>query len=324
MQESTPFPNRQMDHKINKEYPEISVSARNGTPCLAWESLGIFLSCHREGGEKVDQTQPASLIGSPFPRVAEKPVLWVKDKGTHPPAKAHKAIVDLNTGRVFCITSKHYRLIRHETAIEQVEDAISRKGDLGDYRAFTEFYNAGGRMRRTYRFIEIGVEIAKGDVVNPELILLNSYDTAWPFMVLLGAFRIVCTNGLVVGQKFLHLRKRHLYEVGQINVAEEVGTALMRFNQQARQWKGWMGKMITPKAYGKVLGAMKLGIKAKEEVESKVFKEAHGFDSDDFPIITVWRFYNILTWHITHNAASLNHQVELEGRLRRACLRLMR
>jgi len=133
-----------MEKIINKQYPEISVSARNGTPCLAWESLGIFSFLSSEGGEKVDQIQPASLIGSPFPAVAEKPVLWVKDRDTHLPAEEHKAIVDLNTGRIFCITSKHYRLIRHETAIEQVEDAISKKGDLGDYIAFTEFYNAGG------------------------------------------------------------------------------------------------------------------------------------------------------------------------------------
>jgi hypothetical protein len=143
-------------------------------------------------------------------------------------------------------------------------------------------------------------------------------------MVLLGAFRIVCTNGLVVGQKFLHLRKRHLYEVGQINVAEEVGTALMRFNQQARQWKGWSEKKLTPKVYSKVLDTMNLGVKAKGEVESRVSMEADGFDPDGFPILTVWRFYNVLTWHITHNSVSLNHRVELEDRLRTAIIYLTR
>jgi hypothetical protein len=284
-----------MDHFFNKEYPEISVSARNGTPAWRGKVSGFFFPVIGREVRKWIRLRPASLIGSAFPRVAEKPVLWVKDKGIHPPAKEHKAIVDLNTGRVFCITSKHYRLIRHETAIEQVENAISRKGDLGDYRAFTAFYNAGGRMQRTYRFIEIGVEIAKGDMVNPELILLNSYDTAWPLMVLLGAFRIVCTNGLVVGQKFLHLRKRHIYEAGQINVAEEVGTALMRFNQQARQWKGWTEKKLTPRVYSKVLETMRLRIKGKEDVETRLFKQAERFDPDGFPILSAWEFYNALT-----------------------------
>ena len=263
------------------------------------------------------------MIASSFPNVAKMPVLWVKGQSTHP-AQEHQAIVDLDTGKVFCVASNHYKLIRHETAIEQVESAIARRRDLGEYTVLTEFYNYGGRMRRIYRFLERGVEISRGDVVSPELIVLNSYDAAWPFVVLLGAFRIVCTNGLVVGQKFLHLRKRHIYELGQINVVEEVGTALKRFNQQARQWKGLTEKKLTPRAYSKVLEAMKLGIKAREEVESRIFREADGIDPDGFPILTVWGFYNVLTWHISHNSVSLNHRVELEDRLRTAIIYLTR
>jgi len=263
------------------------------------------------------------MIASPFPNVAKMPVQWVKGQSTHP-AQEHQAIVDLDTGKVFCVASNHYKLIRHETAIEQVESAIARRRDLGEYTVLTEFYNYGGRMRRVYRFLERGVEISRGDVVSPELIVLNSYDAAWPFVVLLGAFRIVCTNGLVVGEKFLHLRKRHIYELGQINVAEEIGTALKRFNQQATEWKGWTEKKLTPKVYAKVLETMKFGIKAKVEVDNKVSNEAVGFDADGFPVLAVWGFYNILTSHITHNSVSLNHRVEMEGRLRAAISHLVR
>ena len=179
-------------------------------------------------------------------------------------------------------------------------------------------------MRRTYRFTEIGFEIRKGDVINPELHVFNSYDTSWPFIILLAAFRVICANGLVVCEEYLHLRKRHIYELGQINVVEEVGTALKRFNQQARQWKGLTEKKLTPRAYSKVLEAMRLGIKAREEVESRIFREADGIDPDGFPILTVWGFYNVLTWHISHNSVSLNHRVEMEGRLRAAISHLVR
>jgi hypothetical protein len=48
-------------------------------------------------------------------------------------------------------------------------------------------FNDGGRMRMKYLFPEIEVEIAKDDVVNPELQLFNSYDTTWPFTVILGS-----------------------------------------------------------------------------------------------------------------------------------------
>ena len=267
-------------------------------------------------------TQPAPLIGSPFPRVGEMPVLWANGKNAHP-ACEHKAIVDQDTGKVFCVTSKHYKFIQHESAIVQVEDALSKRRDFGDFSVLTEFYNDGGRMRRTHRFLEIASEVTKGDFVCPELHLFNSYDSEWPFVVLLGAFRIVCTNGLVVGQNLLYLRKRHMYELGEINVNEEVSTALKRFRLQVRHWKRWTGRHLTPRVYGMVLESMKLGIKARDEVEGEVFREAEGFDPDGFPILTLWGFYNILTGHVTHNAVSLNHEVGMQSRLRAATSHLM-
>ena len=81
-----------------------------------------------------------------------------------------------------------------------------------------------------YRFSEISTEITSRDTVNPELHLFNSYDTTWPLIVLIGAFRYVCANGLVVGEKYLHLRKRHVYHFDDMNLKEQVLTALIRFN----------------------------------------------------------------------------------------------
>jgi hypothetical protein len=315
------FPNRPMRTTFFKHESEISVSARNGTPCLAWENLGFFFGMKE--GESMANAQPVSLIASPFPKVGEMPVIWGKEKDTRL-AENHKAIVNLNSGKLYSIVSKDYRVIRHEEVIKEVEQAISDTIGLSNYEAITAFFNHGGRMRRTYRFKEIGVEVKKGDLINPELHLMNSYDKTWPFIILLGAFRVVCENGLVVSQKLLHLRRRHVYEIEQINVVEEVGTALKRFKQQAQQWKGWTEKRISPRAYSRALDFMTLGIKARKEVEKRISEEAEGFDPDGFPVLTVWGFYNILTWHISHNAVSLNHQVEMEGRLRTAYSQLIR
>jgi hypothetical protein len=266
-------------------------------------------------------TQPSQLIASPFPNVGEMPVSWGLGRKNRL-AGNYKGIVDLDTGKLFSIVSKGYRIIRHEEAIAEMEEAISRTKDLGGYQVITEFTNNGGRMRRTYRFAGNAVEVKTRDPIYPELHLFNSYDKTWPFFILLGALRVVCENGLVFGQGLLYLRKRHIYQLGQINVAEEVGTALKRFNQQAREWKGWTEKKLTPRAYSKVLETMKLGIKAREKVKKRVSSEAKGVDPSGFPVITVWGFYNVLTWHITHNSVSLNHQVEMEDRLRAACLHL--
>lgn len=251
-----------------------------------------------------------------FPEVGETPVLWGRLNLKR--ADDYKAIVNPNTGKVFSIVSKHYKLIRHEDAIQQIEDTTNDFPELGQYKVITEFYNEGARMRRNYCFHELFTEIAPNDNVNPELHLFNSYDTTWPFFVLLGAFRIVCTNGLVVGKKYLHLRKRHVYDFDQIDLKEQISTALKRFKLQTKQWKKWADHRLTEKTYFNLMKTMKFGKKAMKDIRERTAQEAEGFNDNNFPIMSLWIFFNVITWYISHHAVSLNHRVEMERRLRSA------
>lgn len=169
----------------------------------------------------------------------------------------------------------------------------------------------------TYCFHEIKVDINARDPVSPELHLLNSYDVTWPFSVLLGAFRFVCENGLVIGKKFLHIRKRHVYEIDQLDLEEQISTALKRFRRQTTLWKKWAERPLKAAEYQKIMKAMKFGKNATEDIEFRVRKDASGF-ADGYPVMSLWVFFNIITWYITHYSVSLRHRVELERRLRAA------
>jgi len=83
-----------------------------------------------------------------FPQIEEQPVLWGYYREFHN-ADRYKAIVDRDTGRLFSIVSKDYRIIRHEQAIDELEDILYGAEDLGIFSAKTEFFNDEGRMCRT-------------------------------------------------------------------------------------------------------------------------------------------------------------------------------
>ena len=251
-----------------------------------------------------------------FPEVQEVPVSWGEINLQR--ADQYKAIVNPESSKVYSIVSKDYKLIRHEEAVQRIESTIDENLELGKYKSATEFYNDGARMRMTYSFYEKSVEIKKGDTVNPELHLFNSYDTTWPFIVLIGAFRFVCANGLVVGEKYLHLRKRHVYHFEDMDLKEQVSTALKRFKLQTNQWKKWPDRQLTEKTYENVIKTMKFGKNALEQIEERMAHETKDYTDDGFPIMNLWIFYNILTWYITHQAVSLNHRVEMERKLRSA------
>ena len=257
------------------------------------------------------------LLESPFPAVVMQPVYWGKGQKVFRSGR-YRAIVDEKTNKLFSVVSVDYKLIRHEEAIEEIEKAIGATPNLGGYEATTDFYNDGGRMLREYIFHDHQMVIQAGDLVKPKLQLFNSYDLTWPFIVILGAYRLVCTNGLVVNQKLFHLKKRHVFHIKTLNLVEEVSTALKRFSKQAAEWKKWTDAPLSKGAYGSILETMALGKNGEEEINNRIDQEATGLDKDSFPLVSLWIFFNILTWYITHRSASLNHRVAMEGRLRKA------
>lgn len=261
--------------------------------------------------------QSAGVKKERFPEIVEQPVFY-GSREKRQAAGRYKAIIDTGTGKLFSIVSQGYRPIRHEDAIDRIESAIDRTPDLGQYGTETSFYNDGGRMRRVYRFTDRWVEIQQGDCVNPELQLYNSYDAKWPFIVILGAYRIICSNGLVIGRDFLRMKKRHVYDLDTLGLEEEVSTALKRFDLQGGQWKEWAGRALKPGTAERIMEKMELGDRAAGEVQNRIIQEAAGCDDTGFPIISLWAFFNVITWYITHRAVSLNHRVAMEGRLRRA------
>jgi len=222
-----------------------------------------------------------------FPEIVEQPVMWGYYRDIHQ-ANRHKALVDSNTGKLFSIVSNDYKLIRHEEAIERIEQAILEVPNLGEYKTYTRFHNDGGRMRRTYRFPKRSIEIQERDVVNPELHLFNSYDVTWPFIITLGAFRVICTNDRVVTEKFLCLRKRRILSLDQIDPKEQVSTVLKRFSKQTDKWKKWAERQLTEKTYSRVMQAMKFGKKATQEIRGRIEQEAKGFDDNHFPVMSAW------------------------------------
>lgn len=282
-------------------------------------SSGFFLWGEGDHMKRIEYGQ-GFLLESPFPIVTEEPVLWGHEGERLNLTKQHKAIVDERTGKVFSIVSKDYKVIRHEAAIVKVEEAINQVKDLRKYNIRTFFYNEGGRMLREYTFEGPKVAIQPGDLVKPTLYLRNSYDLSWPLEVYLGALRLACKNGLVIGVKFFKFRTRHIQAIENLPLKYEIATALKRFSKQADVWKKWTEIRLTRRDHDNVMEIMAIGDRAMEDIRDRMNQQSRGWDPKGFPIISLWVFFNILTWYITHRAASLNHRMEMEGRLRRAIM----
>src|SRR5208283_2011397 len=192
------------------------------------------------------------LLQNSFPVVIEQPVLWGKDKNIHK-AENYKALVDSPTGNVFSIVTNDYKIIRHEEAIEFMDNELAKTSDLGRYEAITYLPNNGARLVREYNFPERTVNIVKKDLVHPKIILYNSYDQFFSLTILLGAVRLVCKNGLVTGKIFFRMKRKHTCPIKEINIRKNLSVAMENFNLQTEIWKRWSQKPLPRKSFFKVM-----------------------------------------------------------------------
>ena len=118
----------------------------------------------------------------------------------------HKFIVREDTGQVLSCMTDEYRLVTNEELMSVADPLIKENG--GTLREVAVL-NDGRRSVWKYRFTKTKIELGKNDVVNPEVIIENSYDGSTEIRAISGAFRVVCSNGMVVGFVLSKTTNRH-------------------------------------------------------------------------------------------------------------------
>ena len=103
-----------------------------------------------------------------FP-VKEVPAIGAADsKFTEINSTGYKFIVREDTGKVLSCMTDNYKLVKNETMMK-------------------------------WTFPDNKVKMSKNDEMIPEINIVNSYDGTVGLNILGGAFRIICSNGLVIG-----------------------------------------------------------------------------------------------------------------------------
>lgn len=244
--------------------------------------------------------------------------------------EGYKAVRNPETGHVFDITSEKYKLVRHEEVLDNVESTIKTKSPFGPWTRSVSLYQEGARMRTKYTFPETTVEVQKGDFINPTIEVFNSYDRSMRHTVMLGAFRLVCTNGMVVGKKFMQFRKRHMPDLYLEDVEAALSLGMDKLELQTSQWKTWAEKKLEREQLEKAIKKLDLNKKETKlllnEQESAtqwsldrwitLFDMGDSYEEERNEM-TWWIFYNILTQFTTHRIESENRRLQLENNIRK-------
>ena len=108
----------------------------------------------------------------------------------------YKFIVREDTGDVLSCMTDEYKLVTNETVLNHANPIIEKSG--GKVKEVRMFAN-GAKTTLKWHFPNEKVNIGKNEDLTPEIIINNSYNGTSGLNILAGAFRLVCTNGMIIG-----------------------------------------------------------------------------------------------------------------------------
>ena len=253
-----------------------------------------------------------------FKQVEER-MLWTTD-GTFLDRRApkHKAIVDVDTDEIISVVGMGYNLVQNSEIIPQYERAIARSNlNTDGMKRKIDYSHDGARTVVSYRFPAHRIAVKEGDEMDLMITVLNSYDGSWKFMSMVGAFRLLCTNGQIIGDSFSSYYGKHTKSLDVDYAINKLEDSLEVYLHNAELWKQYPTSKITIGQANTVLLALaKDNIKLMEELNSTyqkyVFEMGHN----------LWALFNTLTDWSTHSkVTNVSNKpsivVSREGRVRK-------
>jgi len=246
-----------------------------------------------------------------FPTAESKNVYWGREQHLVPD---RKAIVNPKTNECYAIVSDRYQLLPYDNLFNATHEVLSDT----DWGPFTEKYDilSGGRRAiGVFSFPETKFDVDGAGDVAPTVIVKGSYDMTWPVSIDFGGYRFVCSNGLVVGQSFVHYRKKHTVGLDMEAMKWTIRNGMDEFVRVVDTWRAWKALTTSPEQYEYIMTHMYLADKHQEAIHEEI-EVSSGIRLDDIKVktLTYWMFYNIITQYITHKVTSTAMRADLQFR----------
>jgi hypothetical protein len=208
----------------------------------------------------------------------------------------HKAVVD-EKGNIISVVGKGYNVIQNADIIPDYERAIYRSGlDTTSMERDIQQSHGGARTVVTYTFPAHRIEVKKDDPMDLKISVLNSYDGSWKFMSLVGALRLACLNGQVIGDFFSSFYGKHTMNLDTDVAVDRLETSLDVYLQNAEYWKQYPKISVTDlqaqNVFLNLAGTSKVLNGVLEEIHLKYVDEMGG---------NLWALFNTLTDWSSHS-----------------------
>ena len=206
--------------------------------------------------------------------------------------------------KLFDVVSNRYQVIQHGEAFDQINNGLESYFDA-KVKSSVRSFDGGIRMRAEFKLPIAPIKLGRNDVNEITMVMQNSYDRSLTFAAELGAFRLICSNGMKIGQSFGAIKLRHVMGSEGTNLLEDLETIISRAPLLKDKWEEWSDTKVSfDEATDLVFGQFPEKYLGPVLVEEK------------FPR-TKWEFYNDMTRFATHDVGSVRRRMEFDDLISR-------
>jgi hypothetical protein len=231
-----------------------------------------------------------------FIRMEERPLHFESAYWSSGNVTEHKAIVNPETEKIVSVVGRGYQLVQNADIFPQYDEAIHMSDlNTNGMTRKVQTSHGGGRTKVEYKFPEHRVSIKGNDELDLTLTVLNSYDTSWRFRSIMGAFRLLCANGMIVGTTFQEYSGKHTLNLDTDRAIKDLAVALESYLENAEVWKEYPTVQITSLQANNVFESLAKGSKVLVESLNDSFRGytyTLGYN--------LWALLNTLTHWSTH------------------------
>lgn len=223
-------------------------------------------------------------------------------------AKNYKAVWNIDNNSLSCIAGKDYAIVQHDDVVKQFVEVLQTLGLNGTGHA------RNMRDRVEVKFLFDGLDLINDGAQGIKLgvRIVNSYNKTHCLHGELYAWRVVCSNGMMLGEAIngIVLKRAH---IGEIDVRKEIRNFLKAAIDSSERLKKLvsiaMEDTLEWDYCKKILGVICYQQKYKDWLEERM-KQRYESGAP----ITRWDIYNMITDLATHGDEISFH---VEGYLQR-------
>jgi len=246
-----------------------------------------------------------ALVADDFIRVHEQPLhttmeIPMSDSGYSWEEKdtlvtTHKAVCN-PSGAVISIVGMGYNVVQNADIIPDYERAIYRSQlDTTGMERNIQQSHYGARTVVTYTFPAHRIEVREGDSMDLKISVLNSYDGSWKFMSLVGALRLACLNGQVIGDYFSSFYGKHTKSLDTDIAVKKLEHSLDVYMENAELWKQYPTTAVSElQAYN-----VFLNLAGESKVLLELLQTTHALYVEEVGS-NLWALFNTLTDWASH------------------------